>query len=122
MSVEGKPRLAGGYARVSSHGQKDDLRTKTESIRVESAKAGHPVGNVLTDFGSGMNTRKRGFSKLIGMVLGGRARRLSPSTSTGSSDSDPTWASSSTRPWASGALFSEVQQGRHRRNSWSAIS
>ena len=65
-----------GYARVSSHDQKNDLKTQEEAIRSESAKAGHPVCDVITDIGSGMNTKKRGFLKLVGMILAGKVRHL----------------------------------------------
>lgn len=71
-----KKGICVGYARVSSHDQRNDLGTQVEAIRTESIKAGHPVSEVITDSGSGMNTKKRGFLKLIGMVLAGKVRYL----------------------------------------------
>jgi putative resolvase len=52
-----------GYARVSSNTQKDDLERQVEYLRQRG------VQEVITDIGSGLNEKRKGFLKLLDMVL-----------------------------------------------------
>jgi len=52
-----------GYARVSSNTQKDDLERQVEYLRQRG------VQEVITDVGSGLNEKRRGFLRLLDRVL-----------------------------------------------------
>ncbi|MGC9088511.1 MAG: IS607 family transposase, partial [Conexivisphaera sp.] len=52
-----------GYARVSSVTQKDDLGRQVEYLRQRG------VQEIITDIGSGLNERRKGFLKLLDRVL-----------------------------------------------------
>jgi putative resolvase len=52
-----------GYARVSSNTQKDDLERQVEYLRQRG------VQEVITDIGSGLNEKRKGFLKLLDLVL-----------------------------------------------------
>ncbi len=67
-------RLVVGYARVSSHDQKDDL--ERQKAKLESHLSGTPHAIVLTDLGSGLNFRKRGLTKLLALVMAGRVEKI----------------------------------------------
>ncbi len=65
-----------GYVRVSSHDQKNDLVTQAARLKEKSAERGFPVEQIISDIGSGMNVKKRGFLKLMGMLLSGQVSHL----------------------------------------------
>jgi len=52
-----------GYARVSSNTQKDDLEMQVEYLRQRG------VQEVITDIGSGLNEKRKGFLRLLDRVL-----------------------------------------------------
>jgi putative resolvase len=52
-----------GYARVSSATQKDDLEGQVEYLRQRG------VREVITDIGSGLNEKRKGFLRLLDRVL-----------------------------------------------------
>jgi len=52
-----------GYARVSSNTQKDDLERQVEYLRQRG------VQEVITDVGSGLNEKRRGFLRLLDRVV-----------------------------------------------------
>ena len=52
-----------GYARVSSNTQKDDLKRQVEYLRQSG------VQEVITDIGSGLNEKRKGFLRLFDRVL-----------------------------------------------------
>ncbi|MFP3219991.1 MAG: IS607 family transposase [Candidatus Marsarchaeota archaeon] len=52
-----------GYARVSSSAQKDDLERQVEYLRQRG------VQEVITDIGSGLNEKRKGFLRLLDRVL-----------------------------------------------------
>ena len=52
-----------GYARVSSSTQKDDLERQVEYLRQRG------VQEVITDIGSGLNEKRKGFLRLLDRVL-----------------------------------------------------
>jgi len=57
-----------GYARVSSHTQKDDLERQIELIRRYAKERGWDV-EILKDVGSGLKEDRRNFQKLLKMVM-----------------------------------------------------
>lgn len=64
-----------GYARVSSHDQKDDLSRQAERLELYcTAKAWN--FEIIRDLGSGMNYRKRGLKHLLDLIINRRIKRL----------------------------------------------
>lgn len=53
-----------GYARVSTHGQKEDLQIK---ILEHSIRNDHKM--VIFDLGSGLNYKKKGLKKLFNLII-----------------------------------------------------
>ena len=68
-----RPTIA--YARVSTHDQKHDLQTQIERLELECAKRGFDA-EVISDLGSGMNYKKKGLRRLIGMLYRHEIGRL----------------------------------------------
>jgi predicted site-specific integrase-resolvase len=66
-----------GYARVSSHDQKNDLVRKQELLEAFCAAKGWRH-EVIVDLGSGLNCRKKGLNHLLELILCKRIRRLVP--------------------------------------------
>lgn len=64
-----------GYARVSSHDQKQDLVRQSELLEAFCAAKGWRF-EVVSDLGSGMNYRKKGLKRLLEMILRKQIRRL----------------------------------------------
>jgi putative resolvase len=75
ISNRSDSQLTVGYARVSSHDQKDDL---TRQILVlESYCAKHGWGfEIIQDLGSGMNYKKKGLIRLIKLITSYQVERL----------------------------------------------
>lgn len=61
-------RMIVGYARVSSHTQKDDLERQIELIRRYAKERGWEI-EVLKDVGSGLKEDRRNLQKLLRMVM-----------------------------------------------------
>jgi len=57
-----------GYARVSSHAQNDDLERQIEAINHYAEEHGWSV-EILKDIGSSLNEDRKGFQKLLEMVM-----------------------------------------------------
>jgi predicted site-specific integrase-resolvase len=53
-----------GYARVSSHDQKDDLERQADTLTRH-----YPKAMVIKDLGSGLNFNKKGLKTLLAMIL-----------------------------------------------------
>ena len=64
-----------GYARVSSHDQKDDLKRQAERLAGYCAIHGYNF-EIIQDLGSGMNYRKKGLKKLIDLIINQKISRL----------------------------------------------
>jgi predicted site-specific integrase-resolvase len=64
------------YARVSSHDQKPDLERQKQRLLMHAEARGWTNVEAITDLGSGMNCRKTGLLRLLGMVVGGEAERV----------------------------------------------
>lgn len=60
-------KITVGYARVSSHEQKDDLETQKQALSVFCTANGWSH-EIINDIGSGMDYNKRGLKKLLKMI------------------------------------------------------
>ena len=56
-------RITVGYARLSSHDQKQDLVRQVERLTELNA------GLIISDLGSGLNCKKRGLRDLLSLIL-----------------------------------------------------
>jgi len=57
-----------GYARVSSHARRDDLERQVEMISQYAKERGWSI-EILKDIGSGLKEDRRGFQKLLKLVM-----------------------------------------------------
>ena len=69
-------RVVVGYARVSSRSQRDDLERQVLAIREYASQRGYELVEVITDIGSGLNERRKGYLKLLDMVAERRVGRV----------------------------------------------
>jgi excisionase family DNA binding protein len=67
--------LTVGYARVSSHDQKDDLTRQVLVLESYCAKHGWEF-EIIQDLGSGMNYKKKGLIRLIKLITTYQVQRL----------------------------------------------
>jgi putative resolvase len=75
ISNKSDSQLTVGYARVSSHDQKNDLTRQV--LVLESYCAKHGWGfEVIQDLGSGMNYKKKGLIRLIKLITSYQVERL----------------------------------------------
>jgi putative resolvase len=75
ISNKSGSQLTVGYARVSSHDQKDDLTRQV--LVLESYCAKHGWGfEIIQDLGSGMNYKKKGLIRLIKLITSYQVERL----------------------------------------------
>jgi putative resolvase len=70
-----RSRVTVGYARVSSHDQKDDLERQCQVLESFCATKGWPF-ELLRDLGSGMNYDKKGLKQLLKRICTGQVDRL----------------------------------------------
>jgi len=61
-------RIILGYARVSSSTQKDDLDRQKRLIEKYAREKGYGEVQIISDVGSGLNEKRKGFLKLLEMV------------------------------------------------------
>ena len=64
-----------GYARVSSHDQKGDLKRQATLLESYLAKQGWTY-EIIQDLGSGLNYNKKGLRKLINLICSQQIERL----------------------------------------------
>jgi len=69
-------RVVVGYARVSSTTKKDDLERQKQLIRSYAEEKGYGEIEILSDVGSGLNERRKGFLKLLEMVAEGKISKV----------------------------------------------
>jgi predicted site-specific integrase-resolvase len=67
--------LTVGYARVSSHDQKEDLERQAEVLATYCIKQGWNF-QIIQDLGSGMNYQKKGLKHLISLIIEKKISRL----------------------------------------------
>lgn len=70
-TLDDKNKLNICYARVSSHGQTDDLERQKELLH-----DAHPDAKIIEDIGSGINMTKRGLLKIIDLAISGKINTL----------------------------------------------
>lgn len=58
------------YARVSTHGQKDDLKNQIDFIRQYANAKGIILDEIITDIGSGLNYNRKKWNQLLEDVMG----------------------------------------------------
>lgn len=68
-------RITINYARVSSHDQKDDLKRQVQMLEAFSTSNGWQF-DTIQDFGSGLNYKKKGLTKLLKRIMSGEIGRL----------------------------------------------
>jgi predicted site-specific integrase-resolvase len=59
-----KPKATVGYARVSSHDQKNDLERQANTL-----KQHYPNATIIKDLGNGLNFNKKGLKTLLAMIV-----------------------------------------------------
>ena len=64
-----------GYARVSSHDQKEDLIRQIQVLELFSAQNGWQI-EIISDLGSGLNYSKKGLKRLISLITNNQVERL----------------------------------------------
>lgn len=64
-----------GYARVSSHDQKEDLTRQIQVLELFSAQNGWQI-EIISDLGSGLNYSKKGLKRLITLITNNQGSRL----------------------------------------------
>lgn len=75
MEVKSELSFTVGYARVSSHDQKEDLLRQIEVLELFCASNGWQV-EIIKDLGSGLNYSKKGLKRLINLIADGKVERL----------------------------------------------
>mgnify|MGYP006282672091 FL=1 len=77
MSGRSAPkRKTVGYARVSSHDQKDDLKRQADRLKGHAGTNDCAEPEIITDLGSGLNDKKRGLQRLLRMICRGEIGTL----------------------------------------------
>jgi putative resolvase len=69
-------RLTVIYSRVSSHDQKEDLKRQQDSLKQWALLHELKVDEFIVDIGSGLNFKKKGFNKLLGMILNRKVGKI----------------------------------------------
>ena len=67
LNIKSELSFTVGYARVSSHDQKDDLLRQIQVLELFCATNGWQV-EIINDLGSGLNYSKRGLKRLIKLI------------------------------------------------------
>ncbi len=75
LGVKNDASLTVGYARVSSHEQKEDLKRQVIVLESYCAKHGWNF-EIIQDLGSGLNYRKKGLIRLIKLITTYQVERL----------------------------------------------
>src|SRR3990172_2143699 len=64
------------YYRVSSAGQKEDLERQRVALEAFCISSGRAVDEWVKDMGSGLNYKRQGFVRLMGMVETGQVQEI----------------------------------------------
>ena len=64
------------YARVSSAGQKDDLKNQVEFLKTYCNANGVIINDVITDIGSGLNYNRKKWNALLDEVISGKINKI----------------------------------------------
>lgn len=69
------PKRSIAYARVSNDSQLEDLKRQQEILELFCARNGWEY-ELLSDIGSGLNLKNKGFQKLVDLIMAGKVSRL----------------------------------------------
>jgi putative resolvase len=69
-------RVVVGYARVSSTTKKDDLKRQKQLLHSYAKGKGYGKIQILSDVGSGLNEKRKGFLRLLEMVTERKVSRV----------------------------------------------
>lgn len=75
LGIKSDNSLTIGYARVSSHDQKQDLERQKQVLELFCSQHGWQF-QVIEDLGSGLNYNKRGLKRLIKLITDNQVERL----------------------------------------------
>ncbi len=75
LGIKTENSLTIGYARVSSHTQKDDLQRQIEAIKQYAKERGWQV-QIFKDIGSGLNENRKNYRKLLELVAKGEVSKV----------------------------------------------
>lgn len=64
------------YARVSSAGQKDDLKNQVEFLKTYCNANGVIINDIITDIGSGLNYNRKKWNALLDEVISGKINKI----------------------------------------------
>ena len=64
------------YARVSSRGQKDDLKNQVEFLKTFCNARGMIVNQCVEDYGSGLNYNRKKWNELLTQVMDGKIKTI----------------------------------------------
>ena len=64
------------YCRVSSHGQKNDLRSQVEAMEKYCLASGIAVDEWVQEIGGGMNFKRKKFLNLVDEIVSGEVKHL----------------------------------------------
>ena len=67
LKLDKQEKITIGYARVSSHKQKDDLKRQVECLKMYMIAKGYSF-EIIEDIGSGINYNKKGLNELINKI------------------------------------------------------
>ena len=67
IKLDKQEKITIGYARVSSHKQKDDLKRQIECLKMYMIAKGYSF-EIIEDIGSGINYNKKGLNELINKI------------------------------------------------------
>lgn len=79
--LQGNPRpehnklLIVGYCRVSTYDQRKDLARQKDVVQTYCEKQGQPF-KIITDIGSGLNYKRKGFNNLIHLICSNQCDQL----------------------------------------------
>lgn len=75
LGIKPEEGLIIGYARVSSHTQRDDLERQIEVIKGYAKERGWQI-KILKDVGSGLNENRKNYRKLLELVVKGEVSKV----------------------------------------------
>jgi predicted site-specific integrase-resolvase len=75
LGIKSDNSLTVGYARVSSHDQRQDLERQKQVLELFCSQHGWQF-QIIEDLGSGLNYSKRGLKKLIRLITDNQVERL----------------------------------------------
>ncbi|MEX2690178.1 MAG: IS607 family transposase [Candidatus Njordarchaeum guaymaensis] len=75
LGIKDEKGIIIGYARVSSHTQKDDLERQVQAIKQYAKEKGWKI-KIPTDVGSGLNENRKNYRKLLELVAKGKVSKV----------------------------------------------